>query len=340
MLGCSQKNYPISDHFNGSSFQNPAPFEEKKFSDFLSWMWDREQPKNPASIDNQTFTEKPRARLAPGEVSYTFIGHATVLIQIGPLNFLTDPVFSERASPVSFAGPKRFRKPGLELSELPPIDVVLLSHNHYDHMDKTSIQYLAEKHSPLFLTGLGNKELLQTWGAQQVKEMDWEQSHVFASGLSIHFVRAQHFSARGLFDRNKTLWGGFVVDAPEGQVYFAGDTGYADFFKEFAVRFPRIILSLIPIGAYEPRWFMKPVHTNPAEALQLHRDLKSEYSLGIHWGTFTLTDELWDQPQKDLADALRSKPLTDGSQFQISPEGKVIWLKQLGESERTGHKAE
>jgi L-ascorbate metabolism protein UlaG (beta-lactamase superfamily) len=243
---------------------------------------------------------------APDEVVVTFIGHATVLIQSAAGNVLIDPVFSRRASPLSFAGPRRVRAPGVQFDDLPPISLVLLSHNHYDHCDLAALQQLERRFHPLVLTPLGNGRLLRSAGLTQVEELDWWES---ASGvpLPVTVTPAQHFSARGPFDRNRALWGGFLVEVGGQRILHAGDSGYGPHFPEMGKRLGRIDLAFISIGAYEPRWFMKDIHMNPAEAVQAHLDLNAQRSIPIHFGTFQLTPEGIDEPVRGLAKALRER---------------------------------
>jgi N-acyl-phosphatidylethanolamine-hydrolysing phospholipase D len=252
----------------------------------------------------------------------TFIGHASVLVQAGGLNMLTDPMFSERASPFSFIGPKRAQPPGLSLAQLPHIDLVLISHNHYDHLDEASVTALNAQRGgpPLFIVPLGLKAWLAGQGITQVVELDWWQSHR-VGGAEVVLTPAQHWSGRGLHDRLATLWGGFAVFLPDFQWYYSGDTGYSKDFADIRAHFADrqteggFDLALIPVGAYEPRWFMATQHVNPAEAVQIHRDIGAKRSLGVHWGTFSLTDEPLDQPPRDLALARRAAGLADEAFF-------------------------
>lgn len=262
---------------------------------------------------------KPPIEVTKG-IQVTFVNHATVLLQADGINFLTDPIWSERCSPFSFIGPKRYRDPGIAYADLPKIHCVLISHNHYDHFDKETIRCLIQDHDPLFILGIGLERLAKKLGMKKVVFLDWWESK--DSPLPITFVPALHFSGRGLFDRNKSLWGGFVIKTSSGPIYFAGDTGYGSHFKEIAKRLGNPILALLPIGAYEPRWFMRPVHMNPADAVQAHLDLQAKQSMGIHFGTFKLSDEDIDEPVLDLAKALKEK--------QVSTE--VFWLPQFGET--------
>jgi N-acyl-phosphatidylethanolamine-hydrolysing phospholipase D len=241
------------------------------------------------------------------------------------MNVLTDPVFSERASPFSFVGPKREQPPGVALGELPPIDVVLVSHNHYDHLDLPSCRALAAQAggSPLFVVPLELKAWFQRRGIGNVVELDWWQQHTLG-GVDIVLVPAQHWSARGLNDRMKTLWGGFAVFAPDCQLFFAGDTGYSRDFADIRQRFADrqrdggFDIALIPIGAYEPRWFMQSQHVNVEEALKIHADLGAQRSLGVHWGTFELTDEALDEPPRQLARQRGGLGLPDDAFFTLA----------------------
>jgi L-ascorbate metabolism protein UlaG (beta-lactamase superfamily) len=235
----------------------------------------------------------------------TFIGHATFLIQTPGANILTDPVFSERASPVQFAGPRRARLPAVDMQNLPGIDFVLISHNHYDHCDLHSLQALQRRFDPRFITLLGNGRLLQAAGIQKVDELDWWEDF-FHGPHRITATPAQHFSARTPFDRNRALWGGFIVWAGDQPLYFAGDTGYASLFREIRASYGPMCLAMLPIGAYEPRWFMKDIHMNPAEAVLAHCELDAAQSVPMHFGTFQLTPEGIDEPAAALDAALRA----------------------------------
>ncbi|HEY0722403.1 MAG TPA: MBL fold metallo-hydrolase, partial [Pyrinomonadaceae bacterium] len=233
----------------------------------------------------------------------TFVNHATVLIQTGGLNILTDPIWSERASPFTWAGPKRHRAPGIRLEDLPPIDVVLISHNHYDHLDMQTLAKLHAKYQPRLITGLGNSALLTAGGINQVVELDWWQVTKISDALSVTCVPAKHFSGRGLSDADGTLWCGYVMQTPAGNIYFAGDTGMGTHFAEIKQRFQTFRLALLPIGAYLPRWFMHPVHISPSEAVELHRQLQPRVSMAIHFGTFALGDDGELEPVLQLREA-------------------------------------
>ncbi|MBI2601849.1 MAG: MBL fold metallo-hydrolase [Deltaproteobacteria bacterium] len=292
---------PPSDHFDGTLFYNPQPFPERHFFSFL-WMrltkdW-AEWPEHVETIEGP----KPPSRIVRG-IRYSVINHASVLIQTPELNILTDPIWSERCSPFTWIGPKRVVNPGLRFEDLPPIDVVLISHNHYDSMDIPTLERLQDRFNPIFFTGLGNKDFLNYMGIQNVQELDWWDV-VELKGSVLHFVPAVHFSGRGFFDRNHTLWGGFVVDSKAGRIYFSGDSGYSDLFKRIGAHFTDFTLAFLPIGAYEPREFMGPVHMNPSEAVKVHQEIHARKSVGVHFGTFHLTAEDIDAPKRDLREAL------------------------------------
>ncbi len=295
-------SHPASDHFDGKRFFNPHIVgREKGIGDVWRWIMERKPVKWPAWVENGNW---PLPNPVPADaISVTFIGHACFLIGIGGRWFITDPVYADRASPVPFAGPKRVRAPGLAFDDLPRLDGVLVSHNHYDHLDRAALRELDRRFQAPVVTSLGNRALIAACGPEVVTELDWWQSHP-VGGVEITYVPAQHFAARGPFDRNATLWGGFVLRAQGRTVYFCGDSGYCPHFLEIGARFPGIDLSLLPIGAYEPRWFMRQMHMDPADAVQAHLDLGSRRSIGMHYGTFAgLTDEGIDDPVNALATA-------------------------------------
>src|SRR5918911_4949434 len=290
----------ISDHFDGRRFFNPGVRIDRSLADLLRW-WAEPKSPWPARRENRRHAPPPRVA-EPGEPVATFIGQATFLLQLDGVNILTDPVFSERASPLRFAGPKRVRDPGVAFDDLPPIHVVLLSHNHYDHMDLPSLRRLARRFDPLVLTGLGNARYLARRGVANVVDLDWWEAIRFGAGPGFAFVPAQHWSKRSLFDQRRTLWGGFAIEG-SARVYFAGDTGYPAQFRAIRARLGAPDLALLPIGAYEPRWFMGLQHMNPDEAVRAHLDLGARVSLAMHFGTFRLTKEAIDAPLEALAQA-------------------------------------
>lgn len=286
---------PPSDHFDGERFSNGNPLWQRE-GDFLKWVLNRQRGYWPDWIDA---TPGPRPPERAGDLRITFINHSTTLIQLDGINILTDPVFSHRVSPFQFAGPKRHRPPGIRFRDLPPIDLVLVSHNHYDHCDIATLQQLQTRFAPRIITPLGNKGLMARYGLQRVSEIDWWESEG-----NVTAVPAQHFSARALSDRNRCLWSGFVIRGERGNVYFAGDTGWGPHFEEIGRRFAPMRLALLPIGAYLPRWFMRPAHIDPAEAVEAHRVLGAATSMAIHFGTFALGDDGELDPVHDLERAI------------------------------------
>jgi L-ascorbate metabolism protein UlaG (beta-lactamase superfamily) len=293
---------PASDHFDGRRFHNLERTARGGGSPFWRWQWDRLRHGAgawPHWVDVPPGPRPPERVPADG-LRVTFVGHSTALLQTGGLNVLTDPVWSGRASPLAWAGPRRRRPPGLRFEDLPPIDLVLLSHNHYDHLDLPTLRRLAREHGPHIVAGLGNGRLLAAAGVGPVQEMDWWEETAVPGGRTVACVPARHFSGRGLCDRNATLWCGYALPGPGGVVYFAGDTGFGRHFEEIARRWGPPRLALLPIGAYLPRWFMGPVHLSPADALRAHRILEARTSLGLHFGTFRIADDADGQALAEL----------------------------------------
>jgi L-ascorbate metabolism protein UlaG (beta-lactamase superfamily) len=263
--------------------------------------------------------------LEGADAAATFIGHATFLIQTSAGNLLTDPMFSGRAGPFGVFGPRRVRRPAIGLDELPPIHTVLLSHNHYDHCDLPTLRILAKHFDPVVITPLGNGPLVRSAGIRRVEELDWWQQ-ASTGVVPITSTPAHHFSARTPFDRNRALWSGFTLQAGGARVYFAGDTAYGGFFHDVRRRAGPIDLALLPIGAYEPRWFMQSVHMNPAEAVQAHLDLDARESIAMHFGTFQLTTEGIDDPVSALDEARRERKVSP-SRFRILDFGESAWIR-------------
>ena len=291
---------PRSDHFDGQRFHNHQSGWQTEGS-FLKWQLTKTPTPWPDWIEAEPGPPPPR-RVEGGALRVTLVNHATTLIQVDGLNILTDPIWSERCSPVAWAGPKRHRAPGVRFDDLPPIDVVLVSHNHYDHLDIPTLRMLQRHHNARISVHLGNGALLARHGIERVTELDWWES----AGV-VTSVPAQHFSARALSDRNRNLWGGFVIRSASGNIYFAGDTGWGKHFGEIAARYAPIRLALLPIGAYLPRWFMKPAHINPEEAVEAHLALRASTSVPMHYGTFALGDDGATQPVEDLERAIARK---------------------------------
>jgi L-ascorbate metabolism protein UlaG (beta-lactamase superfamily) len=317
---------PPSDHFDGREFFNPGvPRGGKSWLDLWRWRLSGGKEPWPAQADDSgglPVAALPPAPTTEGEVAATFVGHATYLLRWRGLTVLTDPVWSDRCSPVTWAGPKRARPPAVAWEDLPPVDLVLVSHNHYDHLDLATLERLEAHGQPLIVTGLGNREFLAGHGLTRVVELDWWQAHE-AAGARVTFTPAVHWSNRGGYGRNATLWGAFMIEAAGTRVYFGGDTGYGTHFVETRRRLGAPELALLPIGAYAPRWFMKTMHMNPEEAVQAHRDLGARRSLGLHFGTWQLTDEGIDAPVVALAEARASTGLAE-EDFRAPGFGETV----------------
>lgn len=300
---------PVTDHFDGSKFYHAGlPSTDKSLLDLLRWRLFGKRAKWPAVVPGRSGI-KPDDRVEGLRV--TAIGHASLLIQVAGMNILVDPVWAERTSPLRRIGPKRHNPPAVALDDLPPIDAVLVSHNHYDHMDTATLGRLWERHHPVVVSPLGNDAVIRKDSpAVAVKTGDWWESFPLSDRVSATIVPAYHWSARNLGDRRQALWGGFVLTSPEGLIYFAGDTGYQDgkIFAEIRARLGVPFVAILPIGAYEPRWFMKTQHTDPAEAVKIALDMNARHLLGVHWGTFELTDEQWDEPATLLDEAMKDQP--------------------------------
>lgn len=308
----------MSDHFDGVRFFVPEQVGQKKTRDLLKWQMSGKKQKWPKAIENRAWPTPSRRRNG-GDFSVTYIGHATMLIQVGGLNIITDPFFSDRASPFRFAGPRRVRKPGIALEALPPVDYVLLSHNHFDHLDIAALAKLHDHFEPMIITPLGNGAIVNRSGrTHQIAEADWGDRISLNNEVKVTLAPARHWSRRGLRDTNFALWCAFVLETPFGLIYFAGDTGYGDgsHFRQVREQFGDVRLALLPIGAYEPRWFMKAQHMNPQDAVKAHIDLGAQESIAIHHGTIQLTDEGIDQPVLDLRKALKASAL-DPSRFLV-----------------------
>lgn len=327
ILSCSHQQFPVTDHSDGKMFYNEdrEVGVNKGLFDLLKWQLaggKKDWPDHKDDNETPQFVKK----LGSEDVAVTFINHATELIQLEKLTIITDPIFSERASPFSWVGPKRHRKPGAEIAELPKIDVVVISHNHYDHLDIASLIELQKKDQPQIIVPLGTKAVLEESGIKNVTELDWWQNYK-TQGVTITLVPMQHWSARGVFDRFEALWGGYVFESADLKILFAGDTGYNRQFKEIKEKLGAMDLSILPIGAYEPRWFMKEQHLNPADAVKAHQDLNSKLSIGTHFGTFQLTDEGIDDPIMDLETELQSAKI-DLKDFVAPKNGQTIFLSK------------
>jgi L-ascorbate metabolism protein UlaG (beta-lactamase superfamily) len=310
-----------SDHFDGTRFVNPTGTAGQPFS-ALPRLLLEPRTRWPSHID---VPPRHPPALDGAAAVVTFIGHSTFLIQTAAGNVLTDPMYSQRAGPFNVFGPRRVRQPAVPFDELPPISTVLLSHNHYDHCDLRTLRMLAERFNPFVVMPLRNGPLVRSTGIGRVEELDWWQDGKL-SPLPITLTPAQHFSARTPFNRNRALWGGFILATGGVRIFFAGDTAYAPFFREIRRRLGPIDLALLPIGAYEPRWFMKDVHMNPAEAVQAHADLDASRSVSMHFGTFQLTTEGIDEPVRALEVSCRSANIPS-SRFRPLDFGESLRLE-------------
>ena len=316
--------FPLSDHYDGERFFNPHAPADRSIGEVIAWQRTREKTLWPAAVPLATYPAPP-ASVPRGRVAVTHIGHATFLLRTADAVILTDPVFTSHAGPFGRLGPARVRQPGLPVSALPPLDLVVVTHNHYDHLQPSSLGAVASRCVPSSaVTSLGVGPLLRASGLTRITELDWWQEATVGSAR-ITCVPAQHFSARVPWDRNRTLWSGFVLRSGGVTVYFVGDTGYSPQFEEIGRRIPGIDVALVPIGAYEPRWFMKPVHVNPEEAVRIHRDVRPRVSIGMHYGTFQLTDEAIDAPLRAL-DAARAAHHIPPNEFMVIDFGETVIL--------------
>jgi L-ascorbate metabolism protein UlaG (beta-lactamase superfamily) len=290
------RSYPLSDHYDGKHFSNANGEEAGQSFARVPRMLLERRESWPNHVD--VIPQKP-APLGDAGAVITFIGHSTFLIQTAAGNVITDPVYSTHAGPFGRLGPKRVREPAVRFDDLPPISAILLSHCHYDHCDLPTLARLIERDDPVIVAPLGNERIVAKAGATRVVEIDWwETEHTTPFGVT--GTPARHFAARSPFDKNTSLWSGFVFKAGGKRLYFAGDTACADFFGEIPRRFGRIDLAFIPVGAYEPQWFMKVVHMNPTEAIRAFQELGSPPSIAMHFGTFQLTAEAIDEPTRRL----------------------------------------
>jgi L-ascorbate metabolism protein UlaG (beta-lactamase superfamily) len=310
---------PVSDHFDGVRFFTPGQPQDKGLLELARWRLNGGRKDWPESYPSP-FRDKPPAEV-PGLRS-ALIGHASFLIQVAGLNILTDPVFAERASPVSFAGPTRVNPPGIDFDDLPPIHVVLITHNHYDHLDIETLGRLWQRHRPKFVAPLGNDAVIRAEHPEiPVETRDWGGSVDLGNGVTAHLEPAYHWSARGINDRRMALWCAYVLTTPSGVIYHIGDTGFGDgkIFHAVRERFGKPRLAHLPIGAYEPRWFMQPQHMNPDDAVKVLRIVEAEQALGHHWGTFRLTDEGVEEPLQELAVALQKAEIPEGRFRALRP---------------------
>lgn len=317
---------PLSDHFDGSTFHNirlsHTVSKNPGFREVLRMIFTSEKraPWEYRSVQQK----KPAHRIEGAGIVTTFINHSTVLIQTEGLNIITDPIYSKRASPFSFLGPKRFADPGVAFEDLPTIDIVLISHNHYDHLDIPTLKRLVERDNPRILTSLGNSAFLEKHKIYNSTDLDWWEEATLTDAVSLMSVPAQHFSSRSLSDRNATLWAGYVITTREKNIYFAGDTGFGPFVDQIAEKFPDgFDIGFLPIGAYEPEWFMQEIHTSPKESLAIQAQLKIDQAVGIHFGTFQLARDGQDQPRNMIHEYIQ-KTDPGSKKFLVPENGEVV----------------
>jgi len=318
---------PVSDHFDGKRFFDPDGVPPKSLGEVLRWQFggDRQRASWP-EWSPSPHADTPPARVGGNKVRLSYVGHASWLIQTAGLNILVDPVWSMRASPVGWAGPKRHNDPGIAFDALPDIDVVLVSHGHYDHLDVATLSRLAAKFSPRVITPLGNDVTMRAADSGiKAEAFDWQDRVELGHGVAVTLVPTRHWSARGLFDRNKALWASFVLETLAGKLYIVCDSGYGEgkHFRRVAEVHGPLRLAILPIGAYEPRWFMKDQHMNPADAVKALADCGAQTALANHHGTFQLTDEAIDAPVTALVEALDEAKIPRG-RFDALKPGQVV----------------
>jgi len=322
---------PVSDHFDGQRFFNPQGVPPKSRRDLLRWRLGRRSRSHRAKWPvwaPSPYADVPPPRVDGASWRICYVGHASWLIQTAGLNILLDPVWSKRASPLRLIGPKRVNDPGIAFADLPPIDTVLVSHGHYDHLDVVTLSRLAAAHRPRVITALGNDAIMRTHDQAIAAEgYDWHDRVDLGQGVALTLVPTRHWSARNLSDRNMSLWASFVIETPGGRIYFVADSAYGDGrnFNEAGRRHGPLRLAILPIGAYEPRWFMRDQHMNPAEAVQAFIDCGAELAFGHHYGTFQLTDEPIDAPPIALAEALQAAGISP-ERFRTLRPGQVRQL--------------
>jgi L-ascorbate metabolism protein UlaG (beta-lactamase superfamily) len=318
---------PVSDHFDGMRFFDPDGAPPKSLREVLRWQFNPQRQRQAwPEWAPSPHADTPPARVSGDKVRLSFVGHASWLIQTSGLNILIDPVWSVRASPLGWAGPKRHNDPGIAFDALPKVDIVLVSHGHYDHLDIATLSKLAAKFSPRVITPLGNDVTMRGADAAiKAEAFDWHDRVDLGGGVAVTLVPTRHWSARGLFDRNKALWASFVLETPAGKIYIVCDSGYGEgrHFRSVAAAHGPLRLAILPIGAYEPRWFMKDQHMNPQDAVKALADCGAAQALAHHHGTFQLTDEAIDAPAMALAAALDEAEIPREKFVALKP-GQVV----------------
>lgn len=318
---------PESDHFDGKRFFNPWNPQVPSFYKVMYWKITSKRKRWPKKIEN-SHSDTPPQRVEGNQLRISFVGHSTMLIQTQGLNIITDPIWSHRASPFKYFGPARYTAPGTPFERLPPIDLILVSHNHYDHLDIPTLQKIWEKDHPKIITPLGNDSVIQLkCPSIQIKTLDWYETIEINQNVRIHLAPSQHWSARGFSDKNRALWGAFIISTPDGNIYFCGDSGYGDgsFFREAHKKFGPFRFAMLPIGAYEPRWFTKYSHMNPEDAVLAHKDLGEPYTTAIHFETFRLTNEGFSDPSMLLAEACKKFSVSQ-ERFRVLKSGEAWWV--------------
>jgi L-ascorbate metabolism protein UlaG (beta-lactamase superfamily) len=313
---------PVTDHFDGTFFYNKKDKSTTRISDLLKWKLLEKRAVWPENYTSIYSIVSPKPSLPQDETTVTMVGHATLLIQMGGLNILTDPVYSEHTSPIQHIGPKRHNPPGIPFEALPKIDVILVTHNHYDHLDLQTLDELVTRDYPKIYTPLGNDTIIQAHiKTADIQIGDWGDEFKYNNELKISFEPCQHWSARGIGDQRMALWAAFVLESSNHKVYHVGDTGFGmgNNYREVAKKYGGFDLAILPIGAYEPRWFMKPSHQNPREAVTGLQLCKARYGLGHHWGTFQLANEEVDAPKRALTEALKKQLLSQDRFIAMRP---------------------
>src|SRR3982074_3025601 len=318
---------PVSDHFDGTRFFDPDGSTPKSLGEVLRWQFGSDRQRQPwPNWAPSPYADTPPPRVEGDKVRLAFVGHASWLVQTSGLNILIDPVWSDRASPFTFAGPKRCNAPGIAFDALPPVDIALVSHGHYDHLDVATLSKLNAKFSPRVITPLGNDATMRSAdNAIRAEAFHWHNRTNLGNGMTVTLVPTRHWSSRGLFDRNKSLWASFVLETPAGKLYIVCDSGYGEgkHFRRVAEAHGPLRLAILPIGAYEPRWFMLDQHMNPSDAVKALADFGAEQALAHHHGTFQLTDEAIDAPVIALRAALDEAKIPSERFVALQP-GQVV----------------
>jgi len=331
LIGCATPNtYPASDHYDGKNFHNPIKIPKWTAGQIASHIQAGHRGgKWPDHVHNAQFKQCDISKNNDSALTLTYVNHSTVLIRIGGTTILTDPVWSQRVGPFRKFGPARIREPGISFESLPKIDLILLSHDHYDHMDIPTLKRLVKRDNPTIMAPLGNKHFLQSQGIHAVLELDWWDEQQFNEETRVVLTPAQHTSGRFPWLNKSTLWGGFLVldERSETSIYFAGDTAYQTHFLDIKDRYGAVDIALLPIGAYKPRKLHQSVHMDPLDAIRAHEDLEASYSAGIHHGTFQLSAESYEEPFRELNQRLLERGLT-AEHFLSNTEGRTLAFKE------------